>query len=258
MGSDIEKQLEQDRIDYGNELAGREVGRIHRFISSDNPNSPSGQEKQRRKQEYTDMLAYLLANDPLYAKLYFEVEDNLNQAQDAVDAARAEITSQLALSNAHIQDMEENATRLNDGTRVFLDKNAQIYTQSGQRLAPEHMQGIEIDHDAPSWEAYTAEREKAALCSQQLVELDVYQRDTLNVVRARLNDDENPPLMDELKDLQQALQDKMPPSVKLKMETGLVEHGFSNEISNGVFNDITPEQNSDINSTKPNFSPLTL
>ncbi|MEM9469453.1 MAG: hypothetical protein AAF988_04760 [Pseudomonadota bacterium] len=97
IGLDSKSQREKDVIDYNQELAGGEHGRIKRF-SVDSPTYLNTEEQEKRKaqkQQFTSMLAYMLENDAQYRQLYFEVEAKLEKVQHAVDEALLKINQEL-------------------------------------------------------------------------------------------------------------------------------------------------------------------
>lgn len=98
--------------------------------------------------------------------------------------------------------MNENAPRLDDGTRVFMDKNGDVYTEHGVKLSAEETEGLVFSEDASSWEDYQTLKKQITLYEQRLKELDVYQREVLDHTRERLDDQTAPPTYEELKELE--------------------------------------------------------
>ena len=228
-----DKNSQQDWDDFNNELSGLEVGRLQRFISTASDHSPQAQEKKREKEAHASMLAYLLAEDPIYAKLYFEVEQDLNDAQEAVNAARADINSELAMCSANIQLMEDNATRLDDGTMVFRSENGDVYTQDGLKLDDDVAKNIAFGSHSPSWESYKAEQDKAEQLRIQRQELDIYQRDTIDHIRTRMDDNEYPPSKEDLEEFKKQIKESKP------------------EIANNYFYDVNAIHSADVQTEEP-------
>lgn len=106
----------QDFDDLQNEMAGRDVGRIDRFLTADaRENRTGGQRREDRKAGLTN-LQILMMNNPAYAALYRETAERLNDAQgrldtalEAVQRARKEVEERLEGQPSAAQRAEDEA-----------------------------------------------------------------------------------------------------------------------------------------------------
>lgn len=213
-GMDSKPIAERDRIDLNHEISGSDVGRIQRFMSED-IRALNGENSEKKKSERAmTMLMYLLENDAQYAKRYFEVSDKLDKAQQDVDQALIDINQRLAVSDRELLKMEENSAKAKDGTSVFKSSDGSIYTSDGQRLSDEDAQKISIPEGAASWEEYKAEKEKRDVLLRDKKAIEDYQKDVLQPAQDRMRDQDDPPTMDELDDIETQIETKMPAAVQ--------------------------------------------
>lgn len=193
---------EIDFKDQQDELAGRENGRMKRFLSPEA--RPEVQEEKRREAAYQSMLDYLLLNDPEYRALYEKVRDRLDEIERAVAEALQEV-------NECITQMEENAHTLN-GKKVFFSRDGKrAYTEDGEELSATDMARITRSEDAPTWEDYDAAK-------RERDDITRYQDDVLNPIKERINDKENPVPKDELEGMLDDLNKDVPKTVQLKSD----------------------------------------
>lgn len=82
-------KTEQDRTDLNNEMAGREVGRIARFLPEDA--TPANIKKRNeRNHERLSALMTLLRSDPAYAELHNNAMETLRRQELATERALAD------------------------------------------------------------------------------------------------------------------------------------------------------------------------
>ncbi len=199
IGIDNKPKSEQDKIDLNHEMSGMPTGRRQRFLTQ-NDYDIYGEEGEKKKAErrYHNMLEYLLAEDARYAKLYYEVQDTLNQARRAAEHALHDINKQLEVAERTLQMMRDNAARLDDGTLVFRSTaDGHVYTEDGRKLSAEEASGIAFSENAPSREDYNQAKNSVETARTQKTEVEAYQRD-IDHAQERLRDVENPLTLEEL------------------------------------------------------------
>lgn len=81
-----EARRRRDTDDFNNEIAGRDVGRIKRFLPESADPAEAKKRDGRDHQRLSTLMA-LLQNDPEYAALYEDTLDELREAEEATDAA---------------------------------------------------------------------------------------------------------------------------------------------------------------------------
>ncbi len=194
------RRNEIDFKDQQDELAGRENGRMKRFLSPEA--RPEVQEEKRREAAYRSMLDYLLLNDPEYRALYEKVRDRLAEIDHAVAEALQEV-------NERIARMEEEAHTLN-GKKVFFSRDGKrAYTEDGEEVSAADVGRITRNDDASTWEDYGAAKKEREGITR-------YQDDVLNPTRDRLEDKENPPSKDDLEGMLEDMEKQAPPAVQSK------------------------------------------
>lgn len=85
-GNDPLDKKEQDRDDFNNEMAGRDVGRMRRFLPEAASPVESEKRKDRERQHISRLLA-LLKNDPEYAEAHQNAMDILRHYELAAERA---------------------------------------------------------------------------------------------------------------------------------------------------------------------------
>lgn len=128
-GAEAQKRAQMDFDDHQNEAAGRDVGRIKRFLTGEQ-HDPQAIQKRRTERETTFFLA--MTESTKLARLTEEWGEKLREARQFLDDAR----EKLAAIRAGIEAQEEvilaHAARLPDGTLVFQGKDGRAYTRDGK------------------------------------------------------------------------------------------------------------------------------
>ena len=230
-GLDSKRRTERDRIDLNDEIAGRDTGRIKRFLSQ--TFSLYGETKeQQAERQFRTLLDLLLSQDPHYAALYEKVSKKLEKAKQAVDRALLEVNQRLEDSLRTLQMLSASAASLDDGTKVFKsERDGQVYTEDGQRLSDAEADGIVFSDNAPSWEDYQTAQDAYATAQQQKADLEAYQREVLAPITERMQDEENPPSMEELEEFEERLESERPAILNIKLANSDVAVGNGASVS---------------------------
>ena len=249
-GLDSQSRAERDRIDLNDEIAGRDTGRIKRFLSQ--AFSLYGESKEHKEaRKFQSMLELLLTQDPHYAALYEKVTKKLEKAKQAIDRALIEVNQRLDESVRMLQMLRASAATLDDGTRVFKsERDGQVYTEDGQRLSDAETDEIVFPDNAPSWEDYQAAQEAYETAQQQKADIEAYQRDVLDPITERLQDEDNPPSMEELEGFEERLDHEMPDIVTAQ----IVEMDTSVNTSSKTSASVAQEQIGDIQLDVPDLT----
>ncbi|MBT3011733.1 MAG: hypothetical protein KME41_08420 [Candidatus Thiodiazotropha sp. (ex Lucina pensylvanica)] len=237
IGLDSKAQTERDRIDLNHEQAGGDTGRIKRFLVEGASGYSAQNVEKKSKRRLQSLLEMLLAEDPHYAALYHRVTEKINGISRTVDQALIDANQRLEASVEMLQNYRESAAELPDGTKVFRSEtDGSIYTEDGQRLSNEDAQNINIPEGAASWEDYRKQKEERDLALRQREDVERYKREVLDPAKDRMNDPDNPPSKDELKDIERRLEDEMPGVVRSSHDAHLphdhtVEHTTVNSFA---------------------------
>lgn len=129
------EQLRQNMDDLNNDMAGRDTGRIKRFVTA----GQSGLQTEEDKKEDADLRAY--ADLVLQAERQRQAQiERLNKEfaryDKATTLALKEIDEEIALAEKEYKRIQDNATELEDGRRVYRDEtNGHFYDEDDQRVS---------------------------------------------------------------------------------------------------------------------------
>lgn len=199
----------RERDDLADELAGRENGRIKRLDHPGEapPNSKKEQERKRRESAASMTQLQVLLNDLVYRALYNETFDQLRAAEAATEAALETAHDALSQADTALEDTLANAARLPGGTRVFRDADGNIRTEDGEIVSGPDAETIVWNGGEPSYEELLARRKASEETRQRVNDLLRYQNDVLGRARDRMEDPDNPPSPDELKQIQDDIEE---------------------------------------------------
>lgn len=206
-------KIEEDRTDLANEMAGRDVGRIERFLP-EGASPRANKKRKERERERLSRLLQLLQSDPEYAALYEDTMSRLRDAENATAQALTQATKELHTANDELSNTMDRANRLSDGTRVFKDLEGRIRNKNGDLIDGEVLDQIVWRDDAPTYEEFLAKKKAAEQAQHNVDAILRYQVDVLGNARQRLTDEDNPPTKGELKDIQNDIDSRVPEIVK--------------------------------------------
>lgn len=215
-GVDPRDRQKRDFDDLQNEIAGRDVPRRARFM----PGSEHTSEIERKKREeraFRNYLEQLLA-DPIYRAKYDGVMDALRKAERATQTALDQIAQAIELAQIAVEDMEDRAARLPDGTAVFKDEDGNVRRADGSIVEDHLVETILWSGEEPSYEEYQAQRERLETLTQDEVEVERYRDDVLGSARDKLTDGDNPQDIEGLDDIHRNIIDGMPEAVSERYE----------------------------------------
>lgn len=209
------ERTERDYSDLQNEIAERDVPRAKRFLTQ-SAAVDGDQSKRREKRERHSALMQRLMTDPAYQALYEETWSMLREAEanaEANIAAAAEILDQ---AKAELQEAQDNASTLPDGTRVFRTADGRVLDEDGHEIESDELDRITWRNDAPTYEEYLRRKQAVADAQAQHDAWLHYQTDVLGTARGRLTDQDNPLSPEELKEIQQQIAERVPQSSRLQ------------------------------------------
>lgn len=202
------KERRQDAADFGNETAGREIGRQTRFLSEGADQEAQKAEHKKHTEELSRLA--ILMQDKEYAALYRGTVDLAREYAAKAEAGVVASKAALSMAGQELETLTGNAARLHtDGSLVFLDKNGQAIRADGTVLTQEEAASIVWPDDAPSYEEYLAAKKAYADAQAQFEAWRDYQQH-VGGVQNRLDDPNNPYSPDELKDTQQEIRERIP------------------------------------------------
>jgi multidrug efflux pump subunit AcrA (membrane-fusion protein) len=165
--NDIETKLTErfarharDFDDLQNEMAGRDVGRISRFLGADAKEAKGYEKREARKDAALSALQAMMLENPAYAALFEETQTALSDAQTRLDALLEKVQAQIEQTRNSIDDNLDRAASLPDGTKVFKDVKGDVRTQDGAVVAAELAATIIWYGDEPSYEGFQADNER--------------------------------------------------------------------------------------------------
>ncbi len=196
----------QDFDDLQNELAGRETGRLERFLSPDERERiRDGKSKGERQAEAMTRLQWMLANNAEYAALYDDTFDKLREAEQAAERALEKARLALAKAERDLQATLDSAARLPDGTRVFRDEQGRVRTVHGATVSDLDAASIEWSGDEPAYEQFLGNRSTIESLGGRIDKIERMQVEVLGHARNVLDDEDNLASTEELENLRQQI-----------------------------------------------------
>lgn len=237
--NDLADRRKTDFDDLQNETAGRETGRISRFLP-DGEGSPQSERKKREADHALQTALDILMQDPVYRERYDGVLNDLRDAEQATDAA-LEQNAQMRRETARtIDDMEESAARLPDGALAFRDEDGLVRHTDGSEVDDTLAQTILWTSNEPSFEEYREQQDRLSALTTQQHEVETYRDDVLGSARHRLTDPDDPPELNELDSIQDAFMSGMPSAVAERMPVSDDVHARADATADAVLPTLGP------------------
>lgn len=199
----------RDSIDLNNEYAGRDTGRMKRFLTAQDTSGPSS-EKEKEERHFTRLMQLL--SDPNYAKVYFATEALVERAESATAIALARNAERLQEAEGHRAQLREQAADAPDGRKIFASNDGNIYYEDGSKVTDPAVQ--KLAKGSPSFEEYQRTQRNIERLEKDRRAIEEYGRDVVDPARSRLNDQNNPPSKEELDRIRHDLQTRMPEPVR--------------------------------------------
>ncbi|MCB1840404.1 MAG: hypothetical protein KDI61_09100 [Alphaproteobacteria bacterium] len=162
-------------------------------------------------------LDMLLLTDPVYAALYADVTDKIEEIDRAVNSTLSSLNQRIADQEQRLNLLKDRAFKLQDGTRVYQSDDGSVYAENGAVLSHRQAAGILWMGHHPRWEEYKENQERLDQLSERREEIEAYRDGTLQQAKDQMSDPENPPDKDELRDILQKLDDELPSELHAHM-----------------------------------------
>ena len=208
---------QQDLDDYNNEIAGRDTGRIKRFLSQE-ARDYIEDGKKGKKQDKLSLLDVLLLTDPVYARLYTDIMDKIEKIDQAISKALAISEQRIMYLETDLADIRRRAQRLEDGTLVYRSKDGVVFSDDGIPVSQNELDGVRWETSDPSWEERREVGEAIDSAYKKKEEIEEYRDGTLQHAKDRMNDRDNPPDKDELQNISDELFNEIPDGVEANMD----------------------------------------
>ena len=186
-----------DIEDLNNERAGNETGRIRRFLHD---RDPEFIEAKKRDDERKLSALMQLLQDPAYRAAYDAAWSAYEDAQTAVDEALIENAEAIERLTSYTDEMDARAHKLGNEA-VFQGETGRFFRADGTALSDEETARVERSADAPSFEAREQAGDALEAAQVRRAHILEIQATILDPARARLEDDDNPMDLDDLKHL---------------------------------------------------------
>ncbi|SIS41861.1 hypothetical protein SAMN05421686_101115 [Thalassolituus maritimus] len=194
--AETDLRREKDLDDYHNELMGNDVGRIQRFGFEHGRQEAAADEK-RKKSAFEQMMF-----NEVYRAAWESAMDAVNRAENAVYEALIQASYDLSAAETSYNDLLKQATTTTDGTKVFCDKDGNVYTEDGEPLPAEIAESLVWDDNAPTWEEYSASKENLTNAQSRYGEVNA-KSGRLVEIREELTDENNPASIERIHELTQ-------------------------------------------------------
>ncbi len=212
----INDYKKQNLDDNNNEIAGRDTGRIKRFLS-DEARDHLEERKSGKISEKRSLLDILLMTDPVYAQLYSDVMEKIDQIDLAVNKALTKADRRIEHLETNLMDIQERANKLVDGTLIYKSLVGSVFTNDGISLSQQEVDGINWRESNPSWEERSEAGDALDAAYKKREEIEEYRENTLQHAKDRMNDADNPPDKEELQDILDDLDVSLPDSIENNM-----------------------------------------
>lgn len=209
----MNENKKQDLDDYNNEIAGRDTGRIKRFLSKEACDHIEKGKNDKRRDKLS-LLDILLMTDPVYAQLYSEVMDKIEKIDQAISKALARSEQRIDYLKENLADIRGRAQRLADGTLVYKSQDGAVFTDDGVPISQKELSDVRWENSNPSWEERREAGETLDSAYKKKEEIEEYRDGTLQQAKDRMNDRDNPPDKDELQNILDDLDNEIPDSIK--------------------------------------------
>lgn len=181
----------QDFDDLQNEMAGRDVGRIGRFLPTNAKTADaSGRSKQDRTEALTRLQA-MMTNNPAYAALFEETANVLMDAQSRLEIVLERVQLEIQRSQSALDEKLERAARLPDGTQVFKDQNGDIRREDGSKVSDDLAATILWNGTEPTLEDVQADRQRLQRLGILADDIHAGQAE-IGDMQAEINEDDDP------------------------------------------------------------------
>ena len=188
-----------DYDDLQHEIAGRDVGGTERFLSGTEMDAGATEKRRATRAETLTRLQILLANHD-YAAQYRMTVNHLNTAQDRLDKLLDQVRQDIELAEQALEDKRGRAARLEDGTRVYRDKDGNARTEDGEAVPDDIAAGVVWTGDEPTYDSIREERER--LNRLKGLEDDVHAgQNRIGEIQDDLQNEDSPKTADDMGDL---------------------------------------------------------
>ena len=181
----------QDFDDLQNEMAGRETGRLERFLSpEERERIKDGKSKGERHAEAMTRLQWMLANDALYREAHERAMVSINDAGQAIARAIEAGEKAAAKIQRDMEDYLASTPRLKDGRYVMVDEDGTYRDQNREPVSAEDAAEIE-GQPKRAFRPYDAMFERKESIERDLNELRVWEVD-VGGMRNEATDENSP------------------------------------------------------------------
>lgn len=208
------ERRQRDHDDLQNEIAGRETGRARRFLPDDARTAEGARKRRERLAAETQLV--LMLRDPVYRERYEAVSAALSTAVQTTEAVLARLEEQILAAEIALDAIQEKAARLPDGTRVYRDAQGVVRREDGSAVDDTLVATIIWTGNETSFEAFTAARDHLAGLKASRDEVTDYQNNVLGPANDRITEEDNPPSLDDLNDILNDIDAKIPDVVRQK------------------------------------------
>lgn len=207
----------RDFDDLQNEYAGRQTGRMTRFLPSDD-HSPEAKRKKRSEQAAHSLLEMMLSN-PIYRARYEAVSATLSDAVSATESVLVQLGQAIENAAGALDDIRARAARLPDGARVYRDAQGNIRREDGSIIDDTLAATIIWSGTEPSFEALTGSQTTLADAEAAQESVLIYQNDVLGPAQDQMADPDSPPSLEELDQILEQIETEMPAHVRAEITT---------------------------------------
>lgn len=200
----------QDFRQLQQELTGASGGRMLRFLTPEMAERLRADLRAEKRQAYYSALMMRLLTDAQYRETYEWVWSKLEEYERRAEQALERIRQRMADLETRLDDLRSRAARSPDGTRIYRDQMGAVRAEDGTEITGPALEAVIWPETPVSNEEISAPREELAALAGDEKAVVRYQVEVLGEAKNRLEDQEDPLSIEELKELDLNLETAAP------------------------------------------------
>lgn len=202
---DADRKLDE----FNAELSGTLSGYRSKHLP-ENHASKSDARQRRADAAAAQMTALeaLLASDPLYRAAHERAMGTLHDMEAHAEQTLVAVRREMREVADTLKDMRGRGSVLPDGRKVYRDEHGKARTEEGEVIEGPKLDGVVWREGSPRYEEVKAQRERAAQLQRRESAILHYQTEILGHARGRLSDKDNPPSLDELREIEERIKEQ--------------------------------------------------
>lgn len=228
------KKEELDKVDYNHAIADLNVGRQERHLPS-NLSARARIKKEQEERQITLSLLDEMLKDPEYAALYHETKSLIDNAMVIAEEELENANIKLEALTKRRDELLDNSNRLADGTVVFKNKDGDVVTKDNEVITDQVLlDGIVWKDGATTYEEYADNDNEIGKTLESIDAITTYQVEVLGEAKEKIENEDEPPTEEEIKDIKKDVVEQAPDSIKKRLEVSETTSDHTQSLSNEI------------------------